>query len=85
MSSCLVMPGGIGAVVYFLLRQPVLCDARTARTELDATVHFCPQCAVPGGPGVRPVLSRVKITDLYCAQCGHAVADGPRPGAASRL
>ena len=39
-----VMPGGIGAVVYFLLRQPILIRCPNCRTELTAGVHFCPQC-----------------------------------------
>src|ERR1700751_5377421 len=39
-----LMPGGIGAVVYFLLRQPLLRACPNCRTELTAGGHFCPQC-----------------------------------------
>jgi hypothetical protein len=35
-----VMPGGIGAVVYFLLRQPVMIRCPHCTTELTAGVHF---------------------------------------------
>src|ERR1700755_1489624 len=44
MLVCLVLPGGIGAVVYFLLRQPVLSKCPNCTTAIAATYHFCPQC-----------------------------------------
>ena len=39
-----VMPGGIGAVVYFLLRQPMMTPCPHCSTEITSSVHFCPQC-----------------------------------------
>src|ERR1700735_932094 len=42
-----VMPGGIGAVVYFLLRQPMMAPRPPCRTEPAAGVHFCAQCQFP--------------------------------------
>src|SRR5712691_8328408 len=37
-----VMPGGIGAVVYFLLRQPMMTPCPHCSTEITSSVHFCP-------------------------------------------
>ena len=75
----LVMPGGIGAIVYFMLRQPVLMRCPNCTTELDASVHFCPQCQFQVAPVCGQCFRGVRITDQYCAQCGHAVADDHAP------
>ena len=45
-----IMPGGIGAVVYFLLRQPTMVRCPNCTTELTAGVHFCPQCRFQVAP-----------------------------------
>jgi MFS family permease len=55
MLVCVVLPGGIGAVVYFLLRQPVLsrCPNCADRVHLS----LLPAVPVPDGAGVRRVPS----------------------------
>ncbi len=75
----LVMPGGIGAIVYFLLRQPILTRCPNCTTELDASVHFCPQCQFQVAPVCGQCFRGVRITDQYCAQCGHSVAEDHAP------
>jgi Double zinc ribbon/Phospholipase_D-nuclease N-terminal len=75
----LVMPGGIGAVVYFLLRQPIVMRCPNCTTELAATVHFCPQCQFQVAPVCGQCFRSVQITDVYCAQCGHEVAEDHAP------
>ncbi len=67
----LVMPGGIGAVVYFLLRQPVMTRCPSCRTELASSFHFCPQCQFQMAPVCGQCFRGVHITDVYCVQCGH--------------
>src|ERR1700677_799125 len=79
MLMCVVMPGGIGAVVYFLLRQPILMRCPHCTTELDASVHFCPQCQFQVAPVCGQCFRGVQITDVYCAQCGHEVAEDHAP------
>src|ERR1700679_1829320 len=39
-----MMPGGIGAVLYFLLRQPMLSRCPHCSTEVASSYNFCPQC-----------------------------------------
>jgi len=58
-----VMPGGIGAVVYFLLRQPILVRCPNCTTELTAGVHFCPQCRFQMAPVCGQCFRGVQITD----------------------
>jgi len=44
MLICFVMPGGIGAVLYFLLRQPLVSRCPACSTFVQSDFHFCPQC-----------------------------------------
>ena len=74
-----VMPGGIGAVVYFLLRQPILIRCPNCTTELTAGVHFCPQCRFQVAPVCGQCFRGVQITDAYCPQCGHDVVEDRAP------
>jgi len=57
MTVCVVIPSGIGAVLYFLLRLPVLslCPACNARIESD--YHFCPQCAYQVRPAAATAIA----------------------------
>lgn len=75
----IVMPGGIGAVVYFLLRQPIMIRCPNCTTELAAGVHFCPQCRFQIAPVCGQCFRGVLITDAYCPQCGHELAEDHAP------
>ena len=74
-----VMPGGIGAVVYFLLRQPLLTPCPHCGTELDASAHFCPQCQFQLAPVCGKCFRGVLITDVFCKNCGHDLAEDQAP------
>ena len=75
----ILMPGGIGAVVYFLLRQPVMSRCPHCSTELAANYHFCPQCQFQMAPVCGRCFRGVEITDVYCKQCGHDLAEDQVP------
>ncbi len=74
-----VMPGGIGAVVYFLLRQPITIRCPSCKTELTAGVHFCPQCRFQVAPVCGQCFRGLQTTDAYCPQCGRNVAEDGGP------
>jgi predicted amidophosphoribosyltransferase len=74
-----VMPGGIGAVVYFLLRQPVLIRCPHCSTELTSGVHFCPQCRFQVAPVCGQCFRGLQTTDAFCPQCGHDVVEDLAP------
>ena len=80
MLVCLVLPGGIGAVVYFLLRQPVLSRCPNCSTAMASHFHFCPQCQFQMAPVCGTCHRGVKITDVFCTQCGHDLAEDNAPG-----
>ncbi len=75
----IVMPGGIGAVVYFLLRQPILSRCPHCTTEIASSYHFCPQCQFQMAPVCGQCFRGVQITDVYCTQCGHDLAEDHTP------
>jgi hypothetical protein len=79
MMIVVVMPGGIGAVVYFLLRQPISIRCPNCTTELTAGVHFCPQCRFQVAPVCGQCFRGVRITDAFCPQCGHDVTEDHVP------
>ena len=53
---CLAMPGGIGSVLYFLLRQPVVARCPSCGTSIHTEFHFCPAVRLPGLRGLRQLL-----------------------------
>lgn len=75
----ILMPGGIGAVVYFLLRQPMLSRCPHCSTEIASSNHFCPQCQFQMAPVCGRCFRGVEITDVYCKQCGHDLAEDNVP------
>ena len=79
MVVCLLLPGGIGAVVYFLLRQPVLSRCPNCSTRIAANYHFCPQCQFQIAPVCGLCHRSVRITDVFCTQCGHDLAEDGAP------
>jgi hypothetical protein len=75
----IIMPGGIGAVVYFLLRQPILSRCPHCSTEITSSYHFCPQCQFQMAPVCGQCFRGVQITDVYCTRCGHDLAEDRSP------
>lgn len=79
MLAVIIMPGGIGAVVYFLLRQPLLSRCPHCGTEITSSIHFCPQCQFQVAPVCGRCFRGVQMTDVYCTQCGHDLAEDQAP------
>ncbi len=68
--TSLLLPGGIGAVLYFLLRSPriALCPACSARIEPG--YHFCPQCAYHLSASCARCFRSMHLADRFCVECG---------------
>jgi hypothetical protein len=74
MLICFVLPGGIGAVLYFLLRLPVVSSCNACGTHVQSDFHFCPQCAYQLTASCGNCFRTVRITDQFCTRCGHEIA-----------
>ena len=76
---CLAMPGGIGSVLYFLLRQPVVAKCPSCGAKIHTEFHFCPQCAYQVSAACGNCYRGVRITDSFCVYCGHELAADNTP------
>jgi hypothetical protein len=79
MAICLVMPGGIGAVLYFLLRQPEVSRCPACSTHVQSDFHFCPQCDYRLTANCGHCFRTVRTTDQFCTNCGHELASDHMP------
>ena len=68
---CFIMPGGIGAVLYFLLRQPTVSRCPACSTFVQSEFHFCPQCDYQLAASCGTCFRTVRATDQFCTRCGH--------------
>jgi len=76
---CFVMPGGIGAVLYFLLRQPEVYNCAACGTHVQSDFHFCPQCNYQLAANCGNCFRTVRISDQFCTRCGHELASDHMP------
>lgn len=79
MVVCFVMPPGIGAVLYFLLRQPEISSCPACGTVVLSDFHFCPQCNYRLTANCGNCFRTVRATDLFCTSCGHELAKDQMP------
>ncbi len=84
MLMCFVMPGGIGAVLYFLLRQPEVSRCPACATQVQSDFHFCPQCNYQLTANCGNCFRTVRATDQFCTRCGHELANDQDAVAAAR-
>lgn len=76
---CFVMPGGIGAVLYFLLRQPMVSRCPACSTHVQNDFHFCPQCDFQLSASCGNCFHTVRASDQFCTRCGHELAADHMP------
>jgi len=76
---CFVMPAGIGAVLYFLLRAPLISRCPSCSAHVQNDFHFCPQCAYQLTASCGRCFSSVRATDQFCTRCGHELASDHLP------
>ena len=79
MVVCFVLPGGIGAVLYFLLRQPEVSKCPACGTHVQSDFHFCPQCNYQLTANCGNCFRTVRASDQFCTQCGHELATDHAP------
>lgn len=79
MMVCVAMPGGIGTVLYFLLRQPEVTLCPVCGTHVLNDYHFCPQCNHQLTASCGNCYRTVRTTDIYCTRCGYELNVGFNP------
>lgn len=76
---CLLMPGGPGAVLYFLFRTPITSMCPVCGTSVHSEYNFCPQCNYQLAAVCGKCFRSVRAPDLYCVRCGHDLAEDNTP------
>jgi hypothetical protein len=79
MLICFVMPAGVGSVLYFLLRPPIVSGCPACGTPIQSDYHFCPQCACQVAAACGNCYRSARPTDLFCVHCGHDLAADSMP------
>lgn len=77
--AAVFMPGAIGTVVYFLLRQPLITPCPACNSGIEAGANFCSQCRFQVGLLCMQCFGGVRPTEVYCGRCGHNLAEDPVP------
>ena len=77
---CILIPGGIGAVLYFLLRQPITASCPSCGAHIEGNYHYCPQCAYQVAACCSNCYRSARITDIFCVHCGHDLTANHPPG-----
>lgn len=76
---CVVIPGGVGVALYFLLRQSILSACPSCGTHIAGDYHYCPQCSYQVMACCGTCHKTARITDIYCVYCGHELAKDHPP------
>ena len=79
MLLCFVMPAGIGAVLYFLLRSALISRCPACSTHVQSEFHFCPQCNYQLTASCGKCYRTARASDQYCTNCGHELAEDQLP------
>lgn len=69
------MPGAIGLVLYFLLRQPLLSDCPKCGFAVFPGMNFCPQCRFQLAHTCPQCQRAVRAHDVYCGNCGENLSE----------
>lgn len=70
----LLLVSGIGFIVYFLVRQPIVVKCPRCRERVEADFNFCPKCDQQLHPTCQVCKKAVRPGDTFCAHCGGALA-----------
>ncbi len=76
---CLMLPGGVGAVLYFLLREPLISLCPACSSKVQQSYHFCPQCAYQLSASCQRCYTSMGLTDRFCIECGYDRAHEKTP------
>ena len=79
----ILVPNGLGFVLYFILRQPILGVCSSCASPVLSGFNFCPKCNHRLSPSCPQCQHIVRADDTYCANCGAAL--GGQDSSVSRV
>jgi hypothetical protein len=66
-----LLVSGIGFIVYFLLRQPLIQNCPKCSEKVEEDFNFCPRCHFQLHSTCDACKHSVRPGDSYCAHCGN--------------
>jgi RNA polymerase subunit RPABC4/transcription elongation factor Spt4 len=69
-SVSVLVPNGLGIILYFILRQPVADNCPQCGHGVQNGFNFCPQCNYKLNPSCPQCQRMVRPGDTYCPYCG---------------
>jgi RNA polymerase subunit RPABC4/transcription elongation factor Spt4 len=73
-----LVPNGLGIVIYFVLRKPRTATCSQCAAELEPGFSFCPRCRNPLQPACLHCQRRVEPGDKFCPYCGEGLEPAAR-------
>ncbi|HLW89176.1 MAG TPA: zinc ribbon domain-containing protein [Terriglobales bacterium] len=70
-----LVPNGLGIILYFILRQPIVGNCPQCGHGVQHGFNFCPQCNYKLNPSCPQCQRIIRPEDTYCHFCGTAVRD----------
>ena len=67
----ILVPNGIGFIIYFILRQPILVACPRCGHTTTARANYCPHCAHSLRPTCPQCKAALRESDRFCPNCGY--------------
>jgi RNA polymerase subunit RPABC4/transcription elongation factor Spt4 len=77
----LLVPNGLGIVLYFILRKPRIAHCPQCDAEVEPGFSFCPRCRSRLRPVCPHCQRSVDLGDKFCPYCGGALDRAADPAA----
>ena len=69
----ILVPNGLGIILYFLLRQPLLLRCSQCRTPVETGFNYCPKCSTKLHPSCPHCRKELRPGNDFCPYCGTSV------------
>jgi hypothetical protein len=74
---CILVPNGLGFILYFILRQPVVSNCPQCGRGVQQGFNFCPQCNYKLSASCPQCQRMVRPGDTYSPHCGTSIQSQP--------
>lgn len=75
----LLVPYLIGAILYFVVREPLPMNCPQCGRTVNAHFNFCPSCQFNLRPNCPQCRRAIRAGDRFCPHCGFALQADARP------
>lgn len=81
----ILVPNGLGFILYFILRQPLIGNCPQCGHAVQHGFNFCPQCNYKLSPSCPQCQRMVGPQDTYCPYCGASLPEPAVPSGSPQV